>query len=49
MLPEYRDPKVRTLLESELFKAEGDILKCLNFQFSEVQELPLAYLRKFMR
>jgi hypothetical protein len=49
VLAEYKDPKLREGLESELFKTEFEILRSLNFQFTRSEELPLFLLKQFMR
>ena len=45
VLLELKDPKLKEGLESELFKIEFEILRCLNFQFTPVEQLPLAHLK----
>jgi hypothetical protein len=49
MLPDSRDPKLRAVLESELFRIEFEILKTLNFQFTPLEDLSLSHIRRFMR
>jgi hypothetical protein len=39
---------MREALEQELFKVEFEILRCLNFQFTRLEELPLTHIRNFM-
>lgn len=48
LLPDLKDTKMREALEQELFKVEFEILRCLNFQFTRLEELPLTHIRNFM-
>ena len=47
-LLEFRDPKLKEGIESELFRIEFEVLKTLNFQFTQFNELPLNLLRSFI-
>lgn len=49
LLPDLKDTKMREALELELFKVEFEILRCLNFQFTKLDDLPLTHIRNFMR